>query len=153
MNRIFHVKYLLGSKFLGFVLGFDEHHVCVYIGSYKVVIIIGSLNRKYFYTIGTTLFIKLETFQVCSIREKLKKLVKSHQNYSRGYFGYMFCGKIYRLTRGIVFNLSRQSSLIKSLKILGRKYELEFALGINGYIWVSCNRSLDILIFKEYIFD
>jgi exosome complex RNA-binding protein Rrp4 len=142
---------ILGNSFLGFILRFTEEQIFVFTGNYKIVIVFGIFNKREIKKQNSMLFFRVENKKVSEIRQKIK-ILKNINSY-RGYFGLLNGGKIYRLTTNMSINLSKQLKKINKLKKIGRKCEFEFAIGINGYIWIKGSGLVNMLIFLEYVLN
>lgn len=142
---------IIGNSFLGFIIGFTEEQFFVFIGYHKIIVVFGTFNNTEIKKHASMLFFRIENEKICEIRQKIKNL-KNINSY-RGYFGLLNEGKIYRLTINMSINLTKHFKKIKKLKIIGRKYEFEFALGINGYIWINQANPVNMLIFLEYLLN
>nr|UXY88408.1 putative exosome complex exonuclease RRP40 [Cryptomonas curvata] len=144
-------QYIMGNSFLGFIIGFTEERIFVYIGYHKIVVVFGTFNNTKIKKQTSMLFFRIENEKICEIRQKIKNL-KNINSY-RGYFGLLNGGKIYRLTMNMSINLTKQFKKLKKLKTIGRKYEFEFALGINGYIWINQLKPVNMFILLEFILN
>ena len=142
---------IIGNSFLGFIIGYTDKQIFVFIGHHKIVVVFGTFNNTEIKKQTSLLFFRIENEKICEIRQKIKNLknINSHCVY----FGFLKGGKIYRLTINMTINLTKQFKKIKKLKTIGRKYEFEFAFGINGYIWINQSNPINMLIFLEYILN
>lgn len=150
-NTMNYYQYIMGNSFLGFIIGFTEGQLFVFIGYHKIVLVFGKFNNTEIKKQSSMLFFRIENEKICEIRQKIKNI--KNINTHRGYFGLLNGGKIYRLTTNMSINLTKQFKKLKKLKTIGRKYEFEFALGINGYVWINQLKPVNMLIFLEYILN
>jgi hypothetical protein len=142
---------IMGTSFLGFIIGFTEEQLFVFIGNHKIVVVYGIFNNTEIKKQTSMLFFRIENEKIREIRQKIKNL--KNINYYHGYFGLLNGGKIYRMSINMSINLAKQFKKLKKLKTIGRKYEFEFAIGINGYIWINQLNPVNMLIFLEYILN
>ena len=145
-------KNLAGNNIIGYIICFSKNYIFIYIGYPKMVVIFNILNILENKKQKSYLYFRLENKKIKEIRQNLKdhKLI-NHQIYF-GYFGLLSLGKIYRLNKCFSINFNRNLSKLQKLKILGKKYEIELALGINGFFWFKHIHPLNILIFLSKIF-
>ena len=150
LNKIQKVKKnKIGDCMLGFIIKFNTVHSYVSIGYHKIFAVINSLELKQKKE-NWILFFKIENKTIQEIRQNIKKQKNNHQVIYHGYFGFLNYGKIYRLSINISVNFIKK---IKKLKILGKKYEYEFALGINGFFWIKQQFPINNLIFLQFIIN
>jgi exosome complex RNA-binding protein Rrp4 len=142
----------IGDCVLGFVITFNKNYTFVTIGYHKIFIVFDN-SETFLRKKNWVLFFKIENKIIQNIRENIKNNKNIYQSIYHGYFGFLNLGKIYRLTINMSINLIKNFKKYRKLKIVSKKYEYEFALGSNGFIWINSLYPLNILLFLEYILN